>query len=196
MNRILCCVLLGASTLVLSENLGCRAAGVGDPCVPEREYDPSFAGFRESEVSVESKSFQCQTRTCLVNHFRGRVSCSHGQGPQREADAPCTVPGTDQPIAPSRPDPLGDCVPAQCTDRTADDAVYCSCRCGNLEGRTDDGALYCECPEAFECSDLVGTIGEREQGLTGRYCVKKGTAFRRENNCASTLAGDLGNCVQ
>jgi hypothetical protein len=58
---------------------GCSGGGVGDPCVPEQEYQSCFAGFQIGEVNVESKSFQCQTRLCLVNHFQGRVSCPYGQ---------------------------------------------------------------------------------------------------------------------
>jgi hypothetical protein len=58
---------------------GCKASGVGDPCIPEKEFDPSFTGFDPGEVNVESKSFQCLTRLCLVNHFRGRVTCPYGQ---------------------------------------------------------------------------------------------------------------------
>ncbi len=58
---------------------GCKASGVGDPCIPEKEFDQSFLGFDPGEVNVESKSFQCLTRLCLVNHFRGRVTCPYGQ---------------------------------------------------------------------------------------------------------------------
>lgn len=194
MHRTLCLVLTLASTVVLSENVGCRGAGIGDPCIPEREYETTFAGFSETEVSVESKSFQCQTRTCLVNHFRGRVSCPNGQTAN---GAECTTPGAGDVVAPNRPEPLANCVPAQCTDRAADDAVYCSCRCANLAGRTDDGALYCDCPEAYACEELVSSIGGgRSEGLTGRYCVKKNTEFRDESNCQATLDDTTKNCVQ
>ncbi len=58
---------------------GCKASGVGDPCIPEKEFDRTFLGFDPGEVNVESKSFQCLTRLCLVNHFRGRVTCPYGQ---------------------------------------------------------------------------------------------------------------------
>src|ERR1700684_4367926 len=58
---------------------GCSQTGVGDPCVPEQEYDPTFLGFSAGEVNVESKSFDCETRLCLANHFQGRVTCPYGQ---------------------------------------------------------------------------------------------------------------------
>ena len=72
----------------LRARLGLRSrlpepGGVGDPCIPEDEYQTAFTGYGETEVNVESRSFQCETRVCLVNHFRGRVSCPYGQS---EAD--------------------------------------------------------------------------------------------------------------
>ncbi len=73
-------VILAAVAASLSAFAGgCQSGGVGDPCTPEDEYQPAFSGFSPSEVNVESRSFQCETRVCLVNHFRGRVSCPLGQ---------------------------------------------------------------------------------------------------------------------
>jgi hypothetical protein len=71
---------------------GCPASHVGDPCVPEDEYKEDFAGFKISEENIESRSFQCQTRICLVNHFQGRVSCPLGQIDRTpcDSDADCT----------------------------------------------------------------------------------------------------------
>ena len=53
----------------------CQSGGVGDPCTPEDEYEPQFAGFKVTEENIESRSFQCETRICLVNHFQGRTTC-------------------------------------------------------------------------------------------------------------------------
>ena len=58
---------------------GCQSGGIGDPCTPEDEYQKYFSGYAVSEVNIESRSFQCETRLCLVNHFQGRVSCPYGQ---------------------------------------------------------------------------------------------------------------------
>lgn len=206
-----------ATTAILLTNQGCKSTGVGDPCTPEQEYEPGFSGFSEQEVNVESKSFQCQTRLCLVNHFRGRVSCPYGQDSQGVPPAAvpdgtpgqfgCFVPGNDPTsaeeaddslrIKPGLPEPLGNCVASQCEDRSADKAVYCSCRCANTDGKTDDGAVYCECPEAFECVQLVSSIGGTNEGLTGGYCVKTGTKFDVGSNCATSLdANDPKKCVQ
>ena len=93
-------VVLGGSLLFVA-GPGCADEGIGNPCTPEQEYNPDFLGFDEKEVNVESKSFQCRTRLCLVNHFRGRVSCPvrtgrrAANGARRRARPRCsTFPGT------------------------------------------------------------------------------------------------------
>ncbi|RYG15567.1 hypothetical protein EON82_26085, partial [bacterium] len=164
---------------------GCKTTGVGDPCTPEQEYDKSFGGFAVDEVNVESKSFQCQTRLCLVNHFQGRVTCPYGQSESQAgpvgADGTTAVNGCLTPAGIPVDGKAGDTVvdvskaakvEPQCTDRTADKAVYCSCRCANVDGKTDDGASYCSCPDGFACEQLVTSIGALDTGLTGAYCIK------------------------
>jgi hypothetical protein len=215
---------------------GCQNTGVGDPCIPEAEYAADFLGFDQTEVNVESKSFQCQTRLCLVNHFQGRVSCPYGQNTNANGSAtdttpqsfqcngqgapntqhsPCCVPGVDEPVlsdtdCPPQPDgSAGNCtsnagaklspIKANCTDRTADKAVYCSCRCENSEGKTDDGAVYCQCPSGFTCSQLVQPIGVGNAGLTGGYCIKQKTDYAPGTSCsntcqAGTSPGQPGYC--
>ncbi|MFO0675668.1 MAG: hypothetical protein U0169_03985 [Polyangiaceae bacterium] len=187
-------VVLGVATL---SGTGCKATGVGDPCTPEQEFDPAFNGFDEKEVNAESKSFQCQTRLCLVNHFRGRVSCKFGQksdGTPRDPEQPCVVPGTSDPITgdPNNTSKKAE-VPAQCASRTSDRAVYCSCRCANADGRTDDGANYCTCPDGFQCEQLVTPIGPLDTGLTGAYCIKATTKYNAAEACVS-CDPTSGNC--
>lgn len=176
-------LLVGASVLVAVPS--CKDEGVGDPCVPEQEFNTDFNGFDEKEVNVESKSFQCRTRICLVNHFRGRVSCPYGQTTTGEAtypgQKPCTVPGTSTPITGNPNDTRKQkSVPAQCVDRAADRAVYCSCRCADLDGNTPSDQAFCECPDGFQCEQLVTSIGKGNEGLTGRYCIKKDTQIKPE----------------
>lgn len=74
---------------VASIPLACQSGGVGDPCTPEDEYDPQFSGFKLTQENIESRSFQCETRICLVNHFQGRVTCPYGQ----PAPVKCDVEG-------------------------------------------------------------------------------------------------------
>jgi len=209
---IITAIAVGAIA-ALSAAPGCAATGVGDPCTPDEEYDPSFQGFSVQDVSVESKSYVCLTRLCLVNHFQGRVTCPYGQtgpgvGPAGPAGSNaaavssqngCAIPGTTPGAAGSQISatnvsvagfPAGT-VPPQVTgagagDRTANKAVYCSCRCANVDGNTNDGANYCACPENYTCTQLVSSIGATDQGLTGAYCVLNGTTY----SAAATNTGE------
>ncbi len=204
---ILAVFAVGLALAVLS-GTGCKQTGVGDPCTPEQEFQPTFQGFNELEVNVESKSFQCQTRLCLVNHFRGRVSCPYGQKsgePPAGAKDPCFVPGTGRAPDGSIPEgskitgnpqdaTAGKTVQAECLDRTADKAVYCSCRCADIDGQQGGGANYCTCPDGFHCAQLVSSIGAANEGLTGGYCVKDNTDFNRANSCGLSCDAAQKNC--
>ena len=191
---------------------GCKASGVGDPCIPEQEYKADFSGFDPQEVNVESKSFQCLTRLCLVNHFRGRVTCPYGQSsdgsslpsvdgatggafPGQDPNGvyadKCTIPGGDKGnsgdlITGPASSPNGAQVEPQCVDREASNTVYCSCRCANADNKTDDGANYCTCPDGFQCSQLVNPVaGSGNEFLAGAYCIKKGTEYQDFGSCES-----------
>jgi hypothetical protein len=187
---------------------GCQSTGIGDPCTPEQEYDPAFAGFDEREVSTEGESFQCQTRLCLVNHFQGRVSCPYGQGwdttkmqvsVNSGAAQTCTTPVGQKvtgPVASDGVTPIdpsvGYTVNPQCLDRTADKTVYCSCRCADING-SQSGGNFCTCPDGFTCTQLVSSLSaQSDQGLTGAYCIKNGTAFGT-GSTAQVASGCSGN---
>jgi hypothetical protein len=154
---------------------GCPPGGVGDPCIPEDEYQNAFSGYSIGEVNIESRSFQCETRVCLVNHFQGRVSCPYGQNEGNQQGG-CKIPGTTgaEPV-----DQVALPVAAQYLKRRSETAVYCSCRCANAEGKTDDGARYCNpCPSGFECIPLIDDLqlGGQKQ-LAGSYCIRAGTRY-------------------
>jgi hypothetical protein len=169
--------------------LACQPGGVGDPCTPEDEYNQTFSGYSPTEVNVESKSFQCETRLCLVNHFQGRVSCKYGQTTAQAmaTTPPCHVPGNDKlgigtPSAPVEVTP-------QLKARQADAAVYCSCRCDG----PDSNARYCKCPSGYACEHLVDqlTIPGAKGQLAGSYCVRDGTEYDKTQlgtNCSGTLS--------
>lgn len=151
----------------------CESGGVGDPCIPEDEFFDEFSGFSLGEVNVESRSFQCETRVCLVNKFQGRVSCpygTNGENPDPDAmptvrhNAMCEIPGfggnVQVPVQPQR------------LERRPEQAVYCSCRCDGA----DPNARYCECPSGFECAEIVVNQDPEQQAqLAGSYCVRAGT---------------------
>ena len=164
--------------------LACQPGGVGDPCTPEDEYNTVFPGYDAKEVNVESKSFQCETRVCLVNHFQGRVSCKYGQ---TAANGGCTVPGDSS-------KPITVQVTPQLVARTADKAVYCSCRCDGEE----KNARYCKCPSGYACDHLVDNLNIGGSQLAGSYCVRDGTQYDKKqlgSNCVkgATGAADCGS---
>ena len=168
--------MLGALGAILAILPGCQPGGVGDPCIPEPEYRQDFGAFDMREVYVESRSFQCETRLCLINHFQGRVTCPYGQqagAMTLPADAPerCRIPGT----AGSREsDAVAVPVKAWNTSRPAPTAVYCSCRCDG----PDRNARYCTCPEGYVCTSLIPPWNLSREQLRGSYCVKEGTEYR------------------
>jgi len=169
--------------------LACQPGGVGDPCLPEDEYVQSFSGYNAQEVNVESKSFQCETRVCLVNHFQGRVSCKYGQAAPASdgTGATCTVPSDPDLKIKVKVDP-------QLTNRTADRAVYCSCRCDG----EDKNARYCKCPSGYACTYLKVDLNLGGGQLAGSYCVRNGTEDKpteRGTNCSAT-AQDCGEADQ
>jgi hypothetical protein len=121
-----------------------------------------------TEVNVESRSFQCETRVCLVNHFQGRVSCPYGQTAEQAANGTgeCKIPGSqDKVTVPVDP---------QIRSRKTSETVYCSCRCDGPQSN----ARYCECPSGYGCVKLVDEIGVSAGGqLAGSYCIKDNTAY-------------------
>jgi hypothetical protein len=174
----------------------CTPGGVGDPCTPEDEYLPGFSGFSVEEVNVESRSFQCETRICLVNHFQGRVSCPYGNKLSttvmqniaiNPADTPpdCIIPGDPNTKIEAPVDP-------QIIKREAAKAVYCSCRCDG----PDANARYCECPSGFSCTKLVEKFGFEKGGqLAGSYCIKEATDYRKgEVVVTNTCRKSQDNC--
>jgi hypothetical protein len=201
--------------LLLASNLGllalaCEPGGVGDPCIPEDEYQTTFGSYDSTEVNVESRSFQCETRVCLVNHFQGRVSCPYGQTEDAIATLQpndpkrCRVPGTNG----TKPeDAITVAVKPQLVDRSAaasvdrkggKDAVYCSCRCANAQGSKDDGARYCDCPSGFSCEQLIDDLGLGSAQLAGGYCIKDGTKYNPVTQgvgeeCSGDVCGNSGN---
>jgi hypothetical protein len=204
MTRLLTAGSWSVALLLGVAALGCTPGGVGDPCTPEDEYSQDFNGFQVTETNVESRSFQCETRLCLVNHFQGRVSCrlgqtaaeaapydlSQGSKPENAAWKPkCSIPGTavdrrnitvdpvtGEPAGRNSPDNVRVEVPAQLQNRQTEDAVYCSCRCDGPE----KNARYCECPEGFQCKELVENlkITSGQAQLAGSYCIRSGSDWK------------------
>jgi hypothetical protein len=209
MTRSILAALAAVVAIPVLSGTGCQTTGIGDPCIPEPEYDPSYLGATKDDTDTESKSYQCQSFLCLVNHFQGRVTCPYGQKSYNDQGTsnvkPCATPigqpvtGTTngQPGGTGNPfvDPnKQDTVPPNCENRPASNSVYCSCRCANLQGKTDDGFNYCTCPDGFQCTQLVTSIGTAFEGLTGAYCIKSGTAYNPETFVCTDCDPTTANC--
>jgi hypothetical protein len=162
---------LGYASLAIA----CEAGGVGDPCIPDPdEYVDSFSGYSVGEVNVTSRSYDCESRVCLVNNFQGRVSCAYGTNGPPENRPPGQRDTVDHPDQCFLPGGLGNVevpVKAQRIERRPEDAVYCSCRCDG----PDPNARYCECPSGFQCRELVPQTDTGPSGRAGSYCVRNGT---------------------
>lgn len=178
-----------------------NGARIGQPCTPAVEDAQSFNGFRANEVSVELPDANADpgVLVCLVDHFRGRVSCPYGQsvdgtelpnidgatgGAFPAGVGPCKTPQLDVPVIGNSADPqTGALVEPQCADRRAAMTVTWSCRCAAADGTTNDGATYCTCPGGTECAQLVSPIGPTTNDVSGAYCIPTGTEYQAFSAC-------------
>ena len=212
---ILIVIAVGVVVSVVA-GTGCAEGGVGDPCIPEAEYDTCFAGFSVTEVNTESRSFQCQTRLCLVNHFQGRVSCPYGQtmsgtGPVQCADGTMPIGGGQAtPCTSANPSPLTITAPPFCSGAPGAKAPpTCTIPGGAALGsavaseyaiqvnvppqetpRQTANAVYCSC----RCENAQGNTNDGDvycQCPDGFYCQQLVTAVSSGN---ANLAG--GYCIK
>lgn len=156
----------------------CQSGGIGDPCVPEDEYDPNFPGFKVTEDNIESRSFQCDSRICLANFFQGRVTCPLGQaqpvsceGPKDdscEGDAKCVESAANAP---------------QCAKNSDCDGFSG----GDGKGKCNSAGKYCECsgegscPGGFTCEESTKQCKSYVCHVPGSCQVAKGDANEGDN---------------
>jgi hypothetical protein len=137
---------------------------IGTPCLPSEESILTFDGFSDTEVTF-STTTPSGGPMCIVDRFRGLVTCPYGQiatGQPPADGSPClSIDGQ----------PVVGMVEPQCVDRPASQVVVWSCRCANAQGRTDDGVAYCTCPASTVCSQLITPIGPSEDEVSGAYCL-------------------------
>ncbi len=199
---------LACTVLVVGCDPGLPA--IGTPCVPSSESDPAFLGFDPGEVVADLPYPNADPGeiVCLVNHFRGRVTCPYGQGPTgaelpRVAGAtggsfpngvgPCTTPNGPV-IGDVSTDPQdGAQVYPQCADRRSDKTVTWSCRCANADGKTDDGARYCSCPSGTKCSSFASPACDVDCN-SQFYCVTEGMEYQAYNACTTPCDPYVTTC--
>jgi hypothetical protein len=192
------------------------AAAIGAACIPSQDLLPTFLGFDERMVTLDKGNAACGGGVCLVNHYRGRVTCPYGQnGMATSADlsptganepcngtkpgdqnSACCTPGSEKPVIASQDvesaTPTHSQVQPACTDRPSAKTVTCSCRCANAAGKTDDSAQYCSCPGGFTCTQVVPelTVGDP---LAGAYCIANGSAYDSLTSCTGAAGCDPTN---
>ena len=152
-------------------------AGLGEPCIAEDEYFPTFTGYQANQVNIDDGSPVCSTGICLSNHFQGRVSCPYGQA---AGSADCLVRGSKVPVSGA--------VQPQLAARQAAQAVVCSCRCDG-----DGPGPYCTCPDSMQCEHLVDDLQLGGPDLAGSYCIPKGTQYSAKSDqtlCTDPNCGD------
>lgn len=182
--------------------LACQSGGIGDPCIPEDEYNAAFAGFKLTEENIESRSFQCSTRICLVNHFQGRTSCPEGQDvPKVCIPSNLMNPGKDSGNCAKLLDDVKttamcveadviapDCVPpADCS--TSKDCA--SGTCGPNKKCTDP------CPSGLACDPnrKVCACSSAAMAPEGYACVPSNSADKNSVNVLkSFVCHKPGNC--
>lgn len=154
----------------------CAGVGAGGHCaasgVCECKTDADCAFVTDSVVSCDSQLHQCVTYAC---HAPGNCQAP-GASVAENTGKDCCLPGTDTPVIKN--------VCGQCQSqggqpsRDADSAVYCTCRCGVAEGQPDEPDYpFCGCPDGFECSEIRKNVGLGDVSITGKYCIKAGTAY-------------------
>ncbi|MBN1773140.1 MAG: hypothetical protein JXB32_17875 [Deltaproteobacteria bacterium] len=181
--RVLSAVLAAAALLGLA---ACEPTGVGDPCTPEVR-PPEGQAWAYGEVSVETRSLQCRTRTCMVYHFFPAGRELGEPDWRREVEWPVR----DDPQEPCRSIETEDFVKHFCKTKldpvsrqnVIDMSVpfehegewycnfdmtlvnlsrpFCTYKCAGA-GRTF------ECPEGFLCREVVRMGPE---GMRGSYCI-------------------------
>ncbi len=197
MNRLVAALITG---VLGSVAFGCSPVAVGDPCIPESEFQTKGGGASNpDDLTIDVNSVQCETRVCLQHYFKGRVSCPYGNGANalKQVGKKCIQVSADKRnyftidgapggelccpiIGDLDQQPITNPVPAQCTGRQAKDAVYCSCRCDVPNDPDIDRAQVqlCKCPSGFSCQPLCdathGNCGVVPKGKWGSYCVKDG----------------------
>lgn len=164
----------------------CQSGGIGDPCVPEDEYDPQFGGFKVTEDNIESRSFQCDSRICLANFFQGRVTCPLGQ----PTPQPCTGPG-DKSCAGDK---------ETCTEAAANapfcenDAACDAFSGGKGKGKCNAAGSYCECSGEGSCPTPFVCDDETKQ-CKSYVCHEKGSCQVAKGEAAEGDNGEHGCCV-
>lgn len=166
----------------------CAALSAGGKCGSdgfcECLTDADCAFVTDMVVSCDPLSHQCIPYACHVPGDCQDPSASAAEN----AGKACCVPGTDTPVT---AEVCGQCAGnAGGSERDADSAVYCTCRCGVADGEPDEPDYpFCGCPDGFECSEIRKNVGLGDATITGKYCIKAGTAYDPNQDQCGQVSG-------
>ena len=145
-------------------------APLGSVCVPNDEADPTFSGYQFGDVTVDVGSPACDSGTCLVEQFQGRVSCPLGNASLESGfSTSCRTPDSHRVVTVQ--------VRPQLVDRPPSLGSTCSCRCAG----PGDGP-FCDCGAALECVPLIASLGLGDAAYAGSYCVPRGAVPGPQNS--------------
>ena len=209
-----------------SDTATCNAA-LGEHCVASQVFAPSCAASTcpagttcdknrqicacATDMTINGVAFFCGSDATLrsyVCHSPG--NCQSNAPDAVNAGKQCCEPGTDTPVSVPV---CGQCDAA--SNRNADQAVYCSCRCcapccsdpnrdpsvpcstdaQNCGSACDPKFNYCTCPNGFTCSEIRPYFGLGDASLAGAYCIKAGTDYTSPNTCGNVVGNaDPATC--
>ncbi len=165
-------------TLVFASlvQLGCQEEMVGAPCVPETDKGEfsSTLSTGSKTWSIETRSVQCETRTCLTTTQDNMLNDS----------AACAADPT-----------LDNCWNGD-NGPTQVKYSFCSCQCQDSAGHTysknsDKYSYLCECPPNTKCISILKDIEGAPDKIKGSYCVPSCIA----NDMCYPIAGENRMCV-
>jgi hypothetical protein len=175
-------VLIGApscdpSASAAEQAAQCSGAGA---CNAEGKFCECTPDSCPSDSECDENTKRCTVHVC---HVRG--SCQTADSTAADANKDCCVPLTDMPVVSAV---CGQCAAA--SKRDAEDAVYCSCKCGPAEGAPPEDTAYCACPTGFECSEVRKYVVGVSDPFVGKYCIKPGTEYEAPSTCKPALGHD------
>jgi hypothetical protein len=147
-------------------------------------FDPSCVPSASAPCAGLPTSYLC--------HAAGACQTA-GATPAQNEGKVCCVPGSDTPVGVSV---CGQCDAA--SQRDAEEAVYCSCRCAVADGDPPEPDFeFCACPTGFSCSEIRPDLHLTDQQLTGKYCVKAGTASNGDSavTCGIVAGNHASPCA-
>lgn len=164
---------------------------IGDPCRPDDERHPDFAGFKVNAINIDGRSSACSSGVCLINHIQGRTDCPLGQA----AATPCAGPGDTSCEAGSTCTASAWTGP-YCSSSTVDggppvqDPSTCASGACNASRNTCQCTSDAQCPAGARCNPATKECTQYVCHRAGE--CQSAAATDAENAGKSCCTGELG----